>query len=107
MDDKSIVDNFGVNYIIRGSMQVMGESARLNLEITDIKTSQVIVSKKRDFDINEIFAIQDELSNSMLDEMQIGLGVGSQQGSNWAGNFNTLESFSIFLNWRNELRKKF
>ena len=78
MDDKSIVDNFGVNYIIRGFMQVMGESARLHLEITDIKTSQVIVSKKRDFDLNEIFAVQDELTNSILDEMQIGLGVGSQ-----------------------------
>ena len=73
MDDKSIVDDFGVNYIIRGSMQ--------------------------------LFTVQDELSNSMLDEMQIGLGVGSQQGSNWASNFNTLEDFSIFLDWRNELRK--
>lgn len=105
MDDKSIVDDFGVNYIIRGSMQLIGERARLHLEITDIKTFQVIVSKKRDFDIDEIFAVQDELSNSMLDEMQIGLGVGSQQGSNWASNFNTLEDFSIFLDWRNELRK--
>jgi TolB-like protein len=44
MIDESIRDEFGVNYLIRGSMQVMGDNARLNLEITDLNVSKVTVS---------------------------------------------------------------
>ena len=47
MINKTIKDEFGVNYIIRGSMQVMGNNARLNLEITDLDASKVSVSKKK------------------------------------------------------------
>ena len=37
MLDNSIREDYGVDYLIRGSMQVMGNNARLNLEITDLK----------------------------------------------------------------------
>ena len=105
MSDQSLADNYGVNYIIRGSMQVMGQDARLNLEITDIEKSEIVISKKEDFNINNIFKVQDNMSNAILDELQIGLGVGRKQGTKWSSNFNSLDDFSIFLNWRNELRK--
>ena len=105
MNDQYLADNYGVNYIIRGSMQVMGQNARLNLEITDIESSEIVISKKEDFNLDNIFAVQDKMSNTILDELQIGLGVGEKQGSNWSSNFNSLDEFSKFLNWRNELRK--
>ena len=47
MLDESIKDEYGVDYLIRGSMQVMGENARLNLEITDLKAAKVTLSKKK------------------------------------------------------------
>ena len=105
MIDESIRDEFGVNYVIRGSMQVMGENARLNLEITDLNVSKVTVSKKKDFRLEDIFEAQDQLSNEILTELQISLGVGSGQGSNWANDYNSLEDFNLFLNWREEWRK--
>jgi len=40
-----------------------------------------------------------------LTELQISLGVGSGQGSNWANDYNSLEDFNLFLNWREEWRK--
>ena len=105
MIDESIRDEFGVNYLIRGSMQVMGDNARLNLEITDLNVSKVTVSKKKDFRLEDIFGAQDQLSNEILTELQISLGVGSGQGSNWANDYNSLEDFNLFLNWREEWRK--
>ena len=57
MIDESIRDEFGVDYLIRGSMQVMGKNARLNLEITDLDASKVTVSKKRDFELDDIFGL--------------------------------------------------
>ena len=49
MMNEAIRDQFGVNYLVRGSMQVIGNSARLNLEITDLESSEVSVSEKKDF----------------------------------------------------------
>ena len=104
MLDAEIRDQYGVDYLIRGSIQVMGNNARLNIEITDLKLEEVSVSKKRDFNLNDIFKVQDDLSNEILSELQINMGVGSRQGKRWASNWKSIEDFTKFLNWRNELR---
>ena len=44
----------------------MGNKARLNLEITDLDASKVTVSKKKDFELDDIFGVQDELSDEIL-----------------------------------------
>jgi class 3 adenylate cyclase/TolB-like protein len=104
MLDAEIRDQYGVDFLIRGSIQVMGNNARLNLEITDLKLEEVTVSKKRDFNLNDIFKVQDELSNEILNELQINLGVGSSQGKRWAAYFESIEDFTKFLNWRDKWR---
>ena len=42
MTDEEILDEYGVNFVIRGSMQVMGNNARLNVEVTDLKIGEVV-----------------------------------------------------------------
>ena len=105
MTDESIAEEYKVNFLVRGSMQVMGNNGRLNLQIVDLNKREVVVTKKRDFELPDIFSVQDEMSNSILEDMQIDLGVGSQQGKAWASYYKSLEDFSDFLEWRNELRK--
>ena len=105
MLDNSIRDDYGVDYLIRGSMQVMGNNARLNLQITDLEAAKVIISKKKDFNMEDIFKVQDELGNEILSALSIDLGVGSGQGSDWAKRWRSMEDFTKFLNWRNEWRK--
>ena len=105
MLDNAIRDDYGVDYLIRGSMQVMGDNARLNLEITDLKASKVTLSKKKDFKMEDIFSVQDEISSEILGDLSIDLGVGSAQGSDWAKQWRSMEDFTKSLNWRNEWRK--
>ena len=105
MTDESIAEEYKVNFLVRGSMQVMENNGRLNLQIVDLNKKEVVVTKKRDFELSDIFSVQDEMSNSILENMQIDLGVGSQQGKAWASYYKSLEDFSDFLEWRNELRK--
>ena len=105
MTDESIAEEYKVNFLVRGSMQVMENNGRLNLQIVDLNKKEVVVTKKRDFELSDIFSVQDEMSNSILEDMQIDLGVGSQQGKAWASYYKSLEDFSDFLEWRNELRK--
>ena len=104
MLDAEIRDQYGVDFLIRGSILVMGNNARLNLEITDLKLEEVTVSKKRDFNLEDIFKVQDDLSNEILNELQINMGVGSRQGKRWASYWKSVEDFTKFLNWRDEWR---
>ena len=104
MLDAEIRDQYGVDFLIRGSIQVMGNNARLNLEITDLKLEEVTVSKQRDFNLEDIFKVQDDLSNEILNELQINMGVGSRQGKKWASYWKSVEDFTKFLNWRDEWR---
>ena len=82
----------------------MGNNARINLEITDLKLEEVTVSKKRDFNLEDIFKVQDDLSNEILNELQINMGVGSRQGKRWVSYWKSVEDFTKFLNWRDEWR---
>jgi tetratricopeptide (TPR) repeat protein len=98
MTDQAIRDEYGVNFLIRSSIQVMGKSARLNLEISDLKIGEIVETKKRDFVMDEIFKVQDELSDQILEILQIDLGTGSHLKM-WVNRFDTMEDFTKFLNW--------
>ena len=105
MLDEDVRDKFSVDYLVRGSMQVMLDRARLNLEITDLASEKVVVSKKTDFNMRDIFDVQDSLSADILSKLQINLSVGTSQGTDWVKNFKSMEDFTLMLNWRDEWRK--
>ena len=98
MTDEDIRDNYGVKFIVRGSMQVMGEKARLNLEIIDLKIGEVVGTEKRDFNLNDLFDIQDELSAQILGFVQTDLGIGKYFDT-VKKRFKTIEDFSLTLDW--------
>lgn len=104
MTDEAIRDQYNVKFMVRGSMQVMGQNARLNLEITDLTLSEVVETIKRDFDLSDIFKIQDELSRKLLASLQVDLGVGDYVAT-WANQFDNMEDFTQSLNWVREWRK--
>ena len=98
MTDKEIQAQYGVRFIIRGSIQFMGDNARLNLEVTDIPKAEVATAKKRDSKLNAIFSVQDEMSSELLGLMQIDLGVG-KYANTFVQHFNSVEDLTTFLNW--------
>ena len=98
MSDKDIRDEYGVNFVVRSSMQVMGDNARLNIEVTDIKKGEVVETAKRDFLLNDFFKVQDELSSLILGALQTDLGVGSD-AKTWASQVDSMEDFTLMLNW--------
>ncbi len=104
VSENIIKNDYDVDYLIRGTLQLLGENARINLQISDLNESVVTVSKKKDFKFSELFSVQDQLSNEILSEMQINFGVGAGMGR-WAANYKNIEEFTEFLNWRNEWRK--
>ena len=98
MSDEDIRNEYGVNFVVRSSMQVMGDNARLNIEVTDLKIGEVVKTEKRDFALSDIFNIQDEMSYSILGALQTDLGTGDYDRRVLA-RLDTMEDFTLFLNW--------
>ena len=44
-----IKEDYDVDYLIRGTLQLLGDDARINLQISDLNKSAVSMSKKKDF----------------------------------------------------------
>ena len=104
ISESVIKDDYNVDYLIRGTLQLLGDDARINLQISDLNKSVVSMSKKKDFKFSNLFKIQDQLSNEILNELQINFGIGAGMGG-WSENYRNIEEFTQFLNWRNEWRK--
>ena len=98
MSDNEIRDEYGVNFVIRGAMQVMGNDARLNLEVTDLKIGEVVKTEKRDFELSEIFKVQDEISDKILGSIQTELGTG-EYIKTFMAKLDNIEDFTMSLNW--------
>ncbi len=104
MQDKDIHDNYGVDFIVSGSLQVISENARLNLELRDLDTNEVIVTKNRTFELNNIFKEQDEISNEMLKVIQVDLSAGTD-ASRYLSFYKTIEDYTLALNFVAEWRR--
>ena len=105
MSDDELINRFGVDHVVRGSVQFAGEQGRLSVELAELATQKVSWTKRLDFQKADLFLAQDEVGQEILKELQINL-TGSIQGSNWATDFKDFELYTTFLNWRLEWRKQ-
>ena len=96
---------FGIDHVVSGTVQYLGDAGRINLELVDLDDGTVSWSDKRDFTAESLFRVQDELSQLLLADLAINAVVGVNQGANWANSFNTIEDYMLFLNWRQEWRR--
>ena len=95
--------DWGVDFIISGSTQLMGQNARINLELTDLNSQEVVWSKKKDFTKNDIFRVQDEVSEVILGELLINaVQRNSSNAMKWTEALDSMENYTQLLNFRLE-----
>ena len=61
-----LFDKFGVQFVLKGSTQTSGSKIRVNLSLQDLKQKTTIWSETLDFEDNDIFEVQDRISNAVL-----------------------------------------
>ena len=71
----SFVHEYGINFLVSGSIRTSGNRVRINVELTETNTENVLWSKKFDRTMEDIFDIQDEIvsiiSKSILGEIEL------------------------------------
>ncbi len=97
-------DEYNADYVIKGSIQTIINQSRLNLQLVDLSQNKVVWSDKNEFDLKDIFKVQDEIGNKILKHLQI-KGVAGSTGSMFVEKFKNIENLTLALNSRAEWRK--
>jgi|SRR3989339_346324 len=74
VDEKTVVEKgkiYGVDVMVFGSYQVMGDTLRVNARFVDIKTRKIIDTAEVAGKVSDIFKLQDEIAFNLIDSLKI------------------------------------
>jgi adenylate cyclase len=73
---KQVSEEFGVRYVLQGSVQRSTDRIRINAQLIDALTGHHIWTERYDGDLKDIFALQDEITMKILTATQVKLTEG-------------------------------
>ncbi len=103
-NDEELQEKYNIDYTIQGSIQKIGSKSRITTSLNDLKKEKVIWSNKLNFNFEDIFDVQDDISNKILLQLQINTVVGSK-GSNNLNKFSSFETYTKYVNLRSLWRE--
>ena len=92
---EEVAIDLGVNYIIEGSIQKAGDRVRINIQLTDVEKGQHLWAERFDRKLDDIFAIQDEITKQIIKAMFITLSDQETQSVMYrtTTNFSAYDAF--------------
>ncbi|MEY9097789.1 TPR end-of-group domain-containing protein [Sinorhizobium fredii] len=70
---KQAAHELGVRFILEGSVRKVGERVRITGQLIDAQTGGHLWADRYDRDLTDIFAIQDEITHAIVDQLKIKL----------------------------------
>lgn len=93
-DIHAVGDQLGVNLVLEGSVLRDNDKLRVNVQLIRVTDDQPLWSGRFERPLKEVFAVQDEISRSIVNELRLKLGRGQRR-------YNTdLETYDLFLKGR-------
>ncbi len=65
-DTRQIAEELGVRYVLEGSVRTAGDRVRVTAQLSEGETGRQIWGERYDRDLTDIFAIQDEVTGSVV-----------------------------------------
>ena len=78
VDTRQIAKELGVTYVLEGSVRKSGNRIRITAQLIDAKSGAHVWAERYDRSIDDIFAVQDEITLIVAMEMQVKLVEGEQ-----------------------------
>jgi len=66
VDVKTVAHELGVRYVLEGSVRKAGQRIRVTGQLVDAATGSHIWAERYDRELNDLFAIQDEITNAIV-----------------------------------------
>ena len=75
---QQVAEELGVRYVLEGSVQQSGDKIRITAQLIDALTGRHLWAERYERNYKEIFALQDEITLKILNEMQVKLTDGER-----------------------------
>lgn len=99
---RQIADELGVKYVMEGSVRKAGNRIRINAQLIDGENGAHIWAERYDRVLNDIFAIQDEITESIVQALKVKLEIGEKDriGGKLT---NSVEAYDFALRAREQM----
>jgi len=95
-----VAEDLGVKYVLEGSVQRTADRIRITAQLIDATTGHHLWSERYDRNLEDIFAIQDDITMEIMKAMQVKLTRG-EQARLWGKHETTnLEAYGKFMEAR-------
>ncbi|MEX3007271.1 hypothetical protein [Hoeflea sp. TYP-13] len=94
---------FGVRYVLVGSVQISNDNIRVIAELSDTKTGETVWTERYDRSQDDVFAVQDEITLNVLVSLQVALTEGHRAAVRGHGTQN-VDAYLGLLNAETEFR---
>lgn len=75
----SIAKELNVEHVLEGSVRKAGNTVRVTAQLIDVRTDSHLWSGTYDRELEDIFAIQDEIAGQIVQALKVALGAGEQK----------------------------
>ncbi len=73
---KQISDELGARYLLEGSVRKSGKKVRIAVQLIDAQKDHHLWAERYDLDLEDLFALQDEITLQIITALQVKLTVG-------------------------------
>jgi serine/threonine protein kinase/tetratricopeptide (TPR) repeat protein len=100
---KQIGGDLGVANVLEGSVQISGDRVRINAKLIDTQTDTQIWAEQYDRKLEDIFALQSELAQTIAAQLKATLSTG-EKAEIWRQPTQDLQAYDLYLRARAALR---
>jgi len=100
---KQIGRDLGVANVLEGSLQILGDRVRINAQLVDTHTDTQIWAEQYDRKLEDIFALQSELAQTIAGQLKATLSIG-EKAEIWRQPTQDLQAYDLYLRARAALR---
>jgi adenylate cyclase len=92
IDLKRVSHEQGVRYVLEGSVRKVGKRVRVTAQLIDATTGHHMWAERYDRDLEDIFAVQDEITREVVIALDVRLSKG-EQARFWSGGTTNLKAW--------------
>ncbi|MEO8439318.1 MAG: protein kinase [Spartobacteria bacterium] len=95
-DISKIARSLGVAHLLRGSVQRANNRVRVHVQLIDSRSSRVIWAEQYDRELTDLFPLQSQLAQQIVDQLRVTLSPREQAAINRPPT-NDLKAYDLFL----------
>jgi adenylate cyclase len=100
LDIKEVGRRFGVRHVLEGSVRKSGTRVRITAQLIDAVTGGHVWAERYDRNLEDIFAVQDEVSASIVEQLHVRLTASEQKSLGHRRNKIDPEVYDLYMRGR-------